>query len=237
MAPAVTGMIVRTRPVKTTASAGDVRHSTGREPAEGSAREVTAQIEFLGNDEALVRAVGARQPAAVVAFYDRYSDDVLRLVIRVLGRDQEIEDTHHEAFVRALSSIGSLRDASCLDRWMASVAVLTARTCLQRRWRRRWLRFVEPEVLAEMDVPARDHDAEALRALRATYQILDQLPPDDRIAFVLRFIEHMDLAGVADACGVSLATVKRRLVRAEARFRELAAAHADLSDYTHGGSP
>ena len=38
---------------------------------------------------------------------------MLRLLVRILGRDAELEDVLHEVFVRALSSIESLQDPSC----------------------------------------------------------------------------------------------------------------------------
>jgi RNA polymerase sigma factor (sigma-70 family) len=55
-----------------------------------------------------------------------------------------------------------------------------------------------------------------------TYAILEQLPEDERVALSLRFIDQMELRAVASALGVSLATVKRVLRRAENRFAAFA---------------
>ncbi|HEY7376710.1 MAG TPA: sigma factor-like helix-turn-helix DNA-binding protein, partial [Polyangia bacterium] len=56
------------------------------------------------------------------------------------------------------------------------------------------------------------------------------------MAFSLRFISEMQLTEVAAACRVSLATVKRRLARAEKRFVEAAKDHPALRErLTHGG--
>jgi RNA polymerase sigma-70 factor (ECF subfamily) len=71
---------------------------------------------------------------------------------------------------------------------------------------------------------------ETSEAVRATYAILAKFPADERLAFSLRFVSEMQLTEVADACGVSLATVKRRLARAEKRFVEAAKSHPALSD-------
>jgi predicted RNA polymerase sigma factor len=48
------------------------------------------------------------------------------------------------------------------------------------------------------------------------------------MAFSLRFIAEMDLTEVAAACGVSLATIKRRLSRADAKFRAGARTEPEL---------
>jgi RNA polymerase sigma-70 factor (ECF subfamily) len=193
-------------------------------------------ISFVGDEESWVRALAERQPAAIAAFYDCYAERVLRILARILGSDQELRDVHHETFVRALGSIASLRDPSRLSAWVTSVAVLSARTCLQRRARRRWLVLTEPDELARLDVRAPSAEASIHEALTATYRVLDSLPPQERIVFALRFIEGMQLVEIADACGVSLATTKRRLGRAEQRFSSLARRHPALAEWvTEGG--
>jgi len=86
------------------------------------------------------------------------------------------------------------------------------------------------------EAEARPASDEATEALRRTYLVLDRLPREERIAFALRTIEGMKLEEVADACGVSLATAKRRLARAEQRFLELCRADAVLREWLEGGS-
>jgi RNA polymerase sigma-70 factor, ECF subfamily len=196
---------------------------------------VSRGIAFVGDDETWVRALVERQPAAMAAFYDRYADHVLRILARILGGDQDLSDVHHETFVRALGSIASLRDPSRLTAWVTSVAVLSARTCLQRRSRRRWLILTEPEKLEAFDVHAPSAEPTVQEALAATYRVLDRLPPPERVAFALRFIEGMQLGEVADACGVSLATAKRRLQRAERRFMSLTRQHSVLAEWVVKG--
>ena len=71
---------------------------------------------------------------------------------------------------------------------------------------------------------------ETHEAVRATYRVLDAFPEDERIAFSLRFISEMQLTEVAAACRVSLATIKRRLARAEKRFVEAARNHPALCE-------
>lgn len=182
-------------------------------------------ISFVGDDHSLVAALREGHPAAIAAFHDRYAEHMRRLLVRILGHDSELEDVHHEVFLRALSSISSLEDPECLTKWMVSVAVFSARTCLQRRYRGRWLQFTSPFELAQNDRALYEHDWNAFAELEVTYQLLDRLPADERILFTLRFIDGMELVALAEACHVSLATAKRRLKRAESRFLALASRH------------
>ncbi|APR88137.1 RNA polymerase sigma factor RpoE [Minicystis rosea] len=190
-------------------------------------------MTFLG-DAALVEGLRARRPEAVAAFHDRFAVSVRRLLRRVLGPDREMADIHHDVFVRALGSIGELRDPAALSAWMTSLTVRTARISIQKRVRRRWLSFLAPEDLPEREAPARSD--EVTEALRATYAVLGEMPADERIAFALRFVDGMELTAVAEACGVSLSTIKRRLQRAEAQFVEAARKHPALKPWLEGGT-
>ncbi|GAC1353329.1 MAG: hypothetical protein NVSMB1_25800 [Polyangiales bacterium] len=124
-----------------------------------------------------------------------------------------------------------LQGPSALRAWITKIAVFTARGCIRRRSRRRWLKFSDdpPEVA---DTPA---NPEANEALRTTYAVLERLPTDERIALALRVIEGMELTEVATACGVSLATIKRRLKSAETRFLSAARQHPILQECLEGG--
>lgn len=201
----------------------------------GSAGREPRTISFVGDDASLVAALQEGHPAAVAAFHDRYAAHMLKLLVRILGNDPELEDVHHEVFVRALSSIASLKDPACLTKWMVSVAVFSARTCLQRRYRRRWLKLFAPEELAEIEPAEDERDWAAAAELRVTYELLARLPAEERVIFTLRFIEGMGLVELAEACNMSLATAKRRLKRAEVRFLALVRGHPLLSEWIERG--
>jgi RNA polymerase sigma-70 factor, ECF subfamily len=196
---------------------------------------VTRTIGFAGDAEALVKALRDGQPAAIAAFYDRYAERVWRVLVRILGRDQELDDVHHEAFLRALGAIRSVENPARLDAWITSVAVHTAKTCLQRRYRRRWLVLVAPADLGELDVRDTGFDPAIQPVLEATYRVLDRLAPRERLVFTLRFIQGMQLGEVAEACGISLATAKRRLKLAEQRFMTLAREQPVLAEWIREG--
>jgi len=188
-------------------------------PKKGSAAAVRA-LPFQGDQAALVTAVLNGHPGAAAALHDRYARRMHGLLYRILGPDSEIQDALHEAFVRALESLHNLRDPSALDSWMMGVAVRTGRTVLQRRSRRGWLKVMSNDDLPEPTAAAPDpgHD----EALSCTYRVLGRLDVDDRMALVLRFASGMTLTETAQACGVSLATIKRRLRRAEKAFQRMA---------------
>lgn len=152
---------------------------------------------------------------------DRYGSFVQGMLFRVVGVDQDIPDLVQEVFLRALQGVAKLQDPSALRGWLGSLTVFTARSFLrQRRFRRRWLRFVAPEELPEQATWS--VGVESMNALREAYRILDELSEDERIPFTLRRIEGMALLEISELCGVSLATTKRRIAKAERQFLERA---------------
>lgn len=190
---------------------------------------VVRPLRFVGDDSDLVAALRARHPGATDALYERFGDHVLRVLARIIGVDAELPELLHDTFIEAFSGIGSVKDGTRLKAWVTSVAVYTARGCLRRRRRRRWLKFWDPEDVPEQEVQTTD--VEAREALRATYAVLDELPIELRIAFALRFIDGMEIAEVAEVLNVSMSTAKRRLVRAEARFAVHAEKYPEIAEW------
>jgi RNA polymerase sigma-70 factor (ECF subfamily) len=155
------------------------------------------------------------------------------LLYRLLGPDTELEDVLHDAFVRALEALPKLRDPRALDSWVMGVTVRTARTLIQKRSRRWWLRILPQEEVPDPGV--RDPDPGASEALRASYAVIQRLAVDDRIVLVLRFVAAMTVAEIAETCEVSVSTVKRRLKRAEAAYVEYAKLEPSLEEWMRGG--
>lgn len=185
-------------------------------------------------DEALVAALLAGHPAARASLFERHGAQVRRVLIRVLGLDQDVPDLLQDVFLTALSTIGKLEDPRALRGWLTSIAVHHARGLIRKRSRRRILRFVDPEELDRHFAPA--SSAEQHEAMRALYRVLEGMPADERIVFALRFVDGMDLYEVAAACRISRATVSRRLQRAEERFRNAAPQHEALAEWIEGGT-
>jgi len=191
-------------------------------------------LTFVGDDAELIRALRAGHPGAAAVFYDQHAAHVHRALRSALGPDEDIPDLLQEVFIRALDQIGKLRDTERVRSWLTTMAIFVAREQIRLRSRRSWLRVFSPDRTrpGHQEQPS----SEARFALREVYEVLDQLPVDDRIAFVLRFIDGMTLPDAAENSGVSLATFKRRLTRAEKRFLEAARKRPTLEHLVKEGT-
>jgi len=72
---------------------------------------------------------------------------------------------------------------------------------------------------------------EQREALRRLYRLLERIDTRQRLLFVLRYIEGMELAELSAILGCSLATTKRRLADAASRVCRLASSDAVLAPY------
>ncbi|MBK6847202.1 MAG: RNA polymerase sigma factor [Proteobacteria bacterium] len=184
-------------------------------------------------EDRLLAGLRAREEGALAALFERYGAHVQRVLVRTLGVDAELADLVQEVFVQVLQSVHQVEEAERLKAWITSVAVFTARGWIRARQRRRWLSFFDPPSHAE---PAAPHADDATReAARSTYRVLERLSVDLRLPFALRYIDGMELTEVAAACEVSLATIKRRLAKAEALFVRLAQREPALRPWLEGG--
>lgn len=194
----------------------------GPRPRAAAAPDVVRPLPVARDDAAIVAGLRAGEPWARAALFDRYAPHVERMLRRVLGHERhaDMADLVQDAFVQALASIDGLRDAEALLAWMSTIAARTAYRAIRKRRARRWLRFWEPAEIPEIAVD--DVDPAVREAHRRTYAVLDRMPAEERLLFALRYIDGMELPRMAALRDVSLATVKRRLARAEERFTKLA---------------
>lgn len=140
---------------------------------------------------------------------------LLRVGYRMLGNWADAEDVAQEAFVRLhRHGLGFANDAA-LGAWLYRVAV---NLCMDR------LRAARPA--AELDgLASTQRSAEASVAAEQDKQRLmaamAQLPERERAAVVLREIEELSTAEVAEILGSTEVTVRSQVSKAIGKLRDL----------------
>jgi len=182
-------------------------------------------VPEVSDDSALALALRLDPGRALPKLYERYSGLVNRLVWRLLGADPDHDDLVQQVFCKVLLAGQSLREVERLGGWVQSITINTVYEELRRRdVRRLFLRDASKQEFH----PDLVRDVEARDLLLRAKAVLDRMPARERVVFVLHFMEMHSLAEVAELCGYSHATAKRRLASAIRRFQVLAGKNQDL---------
>ncbi len=159
---------------------------------------------------------GSSEPSAQLPdfeqLYREHAEYVATVAYRLLGRRQDVDDIVHDVFLQANKSLSSLRDAGAVRSWLATITVRVARRSMRRSGLRRLLRrsLDDPDELSASQL-----GPEGYALVHSVYAALERLPADQRIAWALRRVHRARLEAVAQMCGCSLATAKRRIAAAD----------------------
>lgn len=148
---------------------------------------------------------------------------VAQVALRVLGRDDEVDDVVQEVFLVAMADLDKLRNPLAVRGWLKTVTVRKAYRVLKQRGRRRlWAMLgfgagADGVALDSTSYPLSTQgcNPEERVLLVRIYRLLDELPAQERLAWTLRYIEGEQVETVASLCGCSLATAKRRIAAAQ----------------------
>jgi RNA polymerase sigma-70 factor, ECF subfamily len=171
----------------------------------------------LGRD--VLERCRARDPVAFRAFVVRYERPVFALLSRLVGRGPHVEDLAQETFLRAFRAFPQfdLDAAAKPSTWVLTIAT---RLALDAR-KRRTVETVPLEAAVGAAAGATPETEHARRELRTSIaRAADELPDDQRAAFVLAEFHDLTMAEIAEVLGVPEATVKTRLHRARAKLQQ-----------------
>ena len=149
--------------------------------------------------------------------YRRHAGSLLAMTVRLLANRSEAEEIVQDTFVTAFEQLGTLREPGAVRGWLGQIAV----NLVRRRFRRgRLMRFLgldrgaDDATLESLADPGVSSDQRAELAL--VDRLLRGMKPALRLAWMLRRVDGLELGEVASLCDCSLATIKRRIVEADA---------------------
>ncbi len=175
--------------------------------------EITsAQAETNREEEAIVSRVLAGDTEAFAELIDRYKVAVYNLCARMLHDQTEAEDAAQEVFVRAYTQLHSYQPGRRFSTWILSIA---SHYCIDMLRRRKPV--VDLETIAfwkQSDLPEPEERALTGETRDEVRELLTTLPEKYRGVTVLRYWQDLSYDEIAEATGLSVATVKTRLFRA-----------------------
>ena len=168
-----------------------------------------------------------RRRDALAALYERYGRRVFNVAWRVTSDWNRAQDVTQDVFLTLKERVGSWRGDASLGSWLYRLAVNRAIDHRRREQRRPAWRMGDGPLDEEVRRPrgedatvfpsdALDREEQDARVRAA----LERLSPKLRAILVLRYLEGLSYEDLAAVLACSLGTVKSRLNRAHAAFKE-----------------
>lgn len=199
-----------------------------------SLSELASAIGVRNEEAAIVAELKAGSEDAFAWLITQYGQPVYSLVYRTLDDPSDAADTTQEVFIKVFRGIRGFNADSSLKTWIYRIALHEASN--QRRW---WVRHRGRETSIEPTsegfdehraLPLRDLLADGAKSplicaqdaeLRARVETeLRAVTEPFRSTLILRDIEELSYEEIAEVTGVSLGTVKSRLMRGREALRK-----------------
>ncbi|MCH9683636.1 MAG: sigma-70 family RNA polymerase sigma factor [Deltaproteobacteria bacterium] len=155
------------------------------------------------------------------ALYAQHYSTVFRQIRYLCGDRVLAEELAQETFAQAMTACRRYDGRRAFAGWMYGIALNVVR----KHWRKHRNRSRAMERYEHLDIGrarVEDPDGSHLRRERSRvlYDVLDELPPRWREAFILREIQGLSTAEAAERLGISNANVAVRVTRARSRIRD-----------------
>lgn len=151
---------------------------------------------------------------------EKYQEHVGHILWR-FSRDRLIhEELVQDVFVEAYLSLKSYSAKAPFPHWLARIATRVG----YRYWKQKArVQETEPLRLEEWDMVASSSEdrIETAEAAELVHNLMEQLPPRDRLVLMLRLVEGCDVAETAQRTGWTKTMVKVQSLRARKKLKAL----------------
>ena len=167
--------------------------------------------------------------AAFKQLEEKYQRAVINLAYRFLGSREEAEDIAQEVFLRIYKAAKRYKPEAKFATWLFRI---TNNVCLNELRHRKRVQEVplepvyeHPERNLKMDVPAPEHmrpdlHLELEERNRIIQESLETLPPNQRMAVILKRFEGLSYQEIGDVLNMSVSAVESLLFRAKQTLKK-----------------
>lgn len=181
----------------------------------------TGQIE-ADEDQILLKEWRLGSESALESLFQRYERRIFGICYRMLNNPEIAADVAQDAFLRMYEGLPGFDGRAKFSTWSIRVTLNCVYSYLRRERLRRHAPLPEPgdvrDPRSTEPSPAQGVELNGLR--RDVIAALGGIDLDARAILVLRDLQGLDYADIAEVIGTPIGTVKSRLFRARAALRE-----------------
>jgi RNA polymerase sigma-70 factor, ECF subfamily len=152
---------------------------------------------------------------AIEQLYEEYRQPILRYLERLVRERETAEDLCHETFLKALRHWEQHDRAASAKSWLYRIATNTAYDHLRRERRTRLVPLLHNDAVFLISQESQVDDADLV------WTALQRIPETFRVPLMLHSWAGYPLKDIATVLGSNVATIKTRVHRGRAHFRQL----------------
>jgi RNA polymerase sigma-70 factor (ECF subfamily) len=185
-----------------------------------------------GEVKDLVERARRRDGAAFRDLFRIHVGVVHRVIYRLVGPGNDVEDLVQTAFVEAFRSLPDFRGDALFSTWLTRIAVRV--TFHAKRRRSPFALSMDDMAEPAVDQAGPERVAAAREGLALLQVVLAELRPKRRAAFVLHVLEGHSMEEVAAILNASVAAVKVRVHDARRHIERRCKTRPELADCLQG---
>ena len=170
------------------------------------------------NELLLISRARGGDREAFGALVEQYRDNVYRLAYRMCGNAYDADEAAQEAFVAAWRALPNFRGDAKFSTWLYRLTTNAAIDVMRREKRHQTVGDGEMVDLAD-DADSPQETVERTEQQEAVQKALGTLSEEYREVLLLRYMEELDYAEIAEVLQLPSGTVKSRINRAKAALK------------------
>jgi RNA polymerase sigma-70 factor (ECF subfamily) len=186
----------------------------------------------MDRSEELIARVRQGDENAFRLIFEQHHRFIFRFLYGMVGERRLAEELLQETFMQAYKNIGTVRDEAKLLSWLCGIARHVALHSLRSRPRKnQWIGIDDREVTELKDAQLTPETRVLNTELKAViHDALATLDEDKRVVFILKVLQQMSYAEIAEVTGFSIPKLKTDLHRAKAQMRRLIRPYLEVRD-------
>ena len=180
------------------------------------------------NEDQLVQELKEGSETAFKHVVDTYQNMVYNTCLSIVKSEEDAEDIAQDVFVQVYQSIASFKGESKLSTWIYRIATTKSLDFERKKKRKKRFGFVRSIFGEDSEVvinpPDFHHPGIVLdkkENAAILFRAIDQLPANQRTAFLLNKVEGLSYQEVAEVLQTSVSSIESLLHRAKNNLRKL----------------
>jgi RNA polymerase sigma-70 factor (ECF subfamily) len=180
----------------------------------------------------LIELLKKKDRAAFKSIVETWQDMVYNTAVGILQNAEDAEDVTQETFMQAFESVSSFKGESKFSTWLYRITVSKAMDHIRKKKRKKRFAFIQSlygkNDKSVIDPPNFFHPGismENKENAAVLFKAMEQLPPNQKTAFVLNKVEGLSYLEISDVMKITDSAVDALLHRAKANLKKI------LKDY------